>query len=96
MFTLRIAYHAINAKLEPNPPGSYFTDISNFVTEIIHERTAHAERVRAERTRKLQARRKELQDVRDVAEALQKLKKGPAASARFFSNPFFRLTYRPD
>ena len=82
MFTLRIAYQALNTKLEPDPPGSYFNDICNFITDIVRERAAHAERVRLERERKAQSHRKEMQDVRDAAEALQKLKKGNRAKAR--------------
>ncbi|KAJ7189353.1 hypothetical protein GGX14DRAFT_580789 [Mycena pura] len=81
VFTLRIAYQAINTRLEPNPPGSYFNDICNFITEIVRERAAHAERVRLERERKAQSHRQEMQDVRDAAEALQKLKKGNRTKA---------------
>ncbi|KAJ7197349.1 hypothetical protein GGX14DRAFT_574141 [Mycena pura] len=81
VFTLRIAYQAINTRLEPDPPGSYFNDICNFITEIVRERAAHAERVRLERERKAQSHRQEMQDVRDTAEALQKLKKGNRTKA---------------
>lgn len=84
VFTVRAAYQALNTKLEPNPPGSYFNDICNFVTEIVRERAAHAERVRIERSRKAQSHRQELQDVRDAAETLQKLKKGNRTKARYF------------
>ena len=84
VFTLRIAYQAINTKLEPDPPGSYFNDICNFITEIVRERAAHAERVRVERERKAQSHRQEIQDVRDAAEALQKLKRGNRTKARYF------------
>lgn len=75
IFTLRLAYHAINAKLEPNPPGSYYNDICAFTTDIVCQRTNHADRMRADRARKQQEHRQELQDARDAAEGLQKLKK---------------------
>jgi len=86
VFTLRLAYQSINTRLEPNPPGSYFNDICDFITEIIRERTAHSERVRANRALKQQAHRKELQDIRDAADALQKLKKGSKSTARHFTS----------
>jgi hypothetical protein len=89
VFTLRIAYQAINTKLEPNPPGSYFNDICNFITDIIHERAAHADRVRAERSRKQQAHRQELQDARDAAESLQKLKRSRAKVRLLFGQQSF-------
>jgi hypothetical protein len=82
VFTLRIAYQAIDTKLAPNPPGSYFNDICSFVTDIIRERAAHAERLRAERNRKLLAHRQELQEAREAAKTLQKLKNGGKAKAR--------------
>jgi hypothetical protein len=82
VFTVRIAYQALNTKLEPDPPGSYFNDICNFITEIVRERAAHAERIRIERSRKALSHRQELLDVRDAAEALQKLKKGNRTKAR--------------
>lgn len=75
VFTLRLAYQAINTKLEPNPPGSYYNDICTFVSDIVTERTKHAEHIRAERARKQQERRQERQDARDAAEALKKLQK---------------------
>jgi hypothetical protein len=92
VFSLRIAYQAINTKLEPDPPGSYYNDVCNFITDLVRERSAHNERVRAERARKQQAHRQELQDARDAAEALQKLKKSKPKACHLFKPQNFFLT----
>lgn len=75
VFSLKIAYQAINTKLEPNPPGSYFNDVCTFASDIVRERNKHADRIRAERARRQQEHRQELQDAREAAETLKALQK---------------------
>ncbi|KAJ7199585.1 hypothetical protein GGX14DRAFT_572615 [Mycena pura] len=82
VFTLKIAYQAINSKLEPNPPGSYYNDICTFASDIIRERAKHSERIRVDRARRQQEHRQELQEAREAAETLKKLQKEKVKNKR--------------
>ncbi|KAJ7208202.1 hypothetical protein GGX14DRAFT_566926 [Mycena pura] len=82
VFTLKIAYQAINSKLEPNSPGSFYNDICTFASDIIRERAKHSERIRADRARRQQEHRQELQEAKEAAETLRQLQKEKVKSKR--------------
>jgi hypothetical protein len=96
VFTLRMAYQAINTKLEPNPPGSYYNDISDLVSDIVRERNLQHDRGRAERFRKQQVHRRELADAREAAKTLLQMQKAKPKARRvliLFHGQGIRLTY---